>query len=254
MGTRSGNDCQTQWLSLAVIAAVGLINVAASAQGGADSFPTNRPKPQGTILSLTKPFHTRSRWRLVVTEGSPVQDYGDNNAPGALTLCLHKGPRGPCISGPVTPTLKAPKPDYAPAWEPHYLLTDKVVYPRGPKAAPFLLIITGSLNSGDGGQLIYTQLIKYDADRDAFQRVFSKGTGHNNNEEIRLVEDGPLRGDFISAEPEDHSPFGYWIVVDQPTPTDAYRHVLRYRSATRYADGNPLAVIDSEMPNIDRRF
>jgi hypothetical protein len=32
------------------------------------------------------------------------------------------------------------------------------------------------------------------------------------------------------------------------------QHSLRYRSATRYNDGNPLAVIDSEMPNIERQF
>jgi hypothetical protein len=30
--------------------------------------------------------------------------------------------------------------------------------------------------------------------------------------------------------------------------------VLRYRSATLYNDGNPLAVIESEMPNIERRL
>ncbi len=30
--------------------------------------------------------------------------------------------------------------------------------------------------------------------------------------------------------------------------------MLRYRSATLYNDGNRLAVIDSEMPNIERRL
>jgi hypothetical protein len=38
------------------------------------------------------------------------------------------------------------------------------------------------------------------------------------------------------------------------TPGYHYRQVLRYRSATQYGDGNPLAVIDSEMPNILRRL
>src|SRR5262249_9581176 len=159
---------------------IGLINAAAGAQGTANSLLTDWPAPQGTTRDLTKPFHTRSPWRLVVTEGSPVKDYGDNDAPGALTLCLHKGPNGPCISGPVTPPLRSSKPGDGPAWEPHYLLADRVVYPRGPKAAPFLLLVTGSLSSGDGDQLIYTQLVKYDAARNAFQRVFSRGTEHNN--------------------------------------------------------------------------
>jgi len=30
--------------------------------------------------------------------------------------------------------------------------------------------------------------------------------------------------------------------------------VLRFVSATRYGDGNPLAVIDAEMPNIQQRL
>jgi hypothetical protein len=188
-----------------------------------------------------------------VTEGPPTKDYGENNAPGALTLCLHKEPAAPCVSAPVTPPLRTTPPNY-PAWEPHYLFTAKAVYPRGPKGAPFLLIITGSLNSGDGGQLVATQLVAYDPGRDAFRRVYEKGTGHNNNEEVRFVPEGPLRGSVITAEPQEHLPYGYWIVVNSLTPAGTYRQVLRYRSATLYNDGNRLAVIDSEMPNIERRL
>lgn len=216
--------------------------------------PAYHPVPQGMTLDLAGPFHARSAWRLVVTEGAPAQDYGGNDAPGALTLCLHKGPAGSCVAGPVTMPLRAPTPDYAIAWEPHYLIAAKIVYPRGPKAPPFLLIVTGSLYSGDGDRLISTQLVAYDADRDTFRRVFARSTGHNNNEEIRFVTDGPLRGAVISAEPQEHLPYGYWIVVKQLIAEGTYRRVLRYRSATLYNDGNPLAVIDSEMPNIERRL
>jgi hypothetical protein len=205
-------------------------------------------------LDLTKPFHTRSAWRFVVTEGPLVKDYGDNDAPGALTLCLHKGPAGPCVSEPVTLPLRAPTPDYAIAWEPHYLITAKLAYPWGLKAAPFLLIVTGSLNSGDGDQIVSTELVTYDIGRDDFRRVYGNSTGHNNNQEIRFVTDGPLRGSVISSEPQDHLPYGYWIVVSKLTAAGAYHQVLRYRSATLYNDGNPLAVIDSEMPNIERRL
>lgn len=187
-------------------------------------------------------------------EGPPAKDFGESDAPGALTLCLHKSPSGPCISDPVTLPLRAPTPDYAIAWEPHYLLTAKVVYPRGPKAAPFLLIVTGSLNSGDGDQIVSTQLVTYDAGRDAFRRVYGEHTGHNNNQEIRFVSDGPLRGSVITAEPLERLPYGYWITVNKPTSARVYRQVLRYRSATLYNDGNPLAVIDSEMPNIESRL
>jgi len=152
------------------------------------------------------------------------------------------------------PPLRATTPDYAIAWEPHYLLTAKVVYPRGPTAAPFLLLVTGSLNSGDGDQVIATQLLAYDPGRDAFRRIFNKSTGHNNNQEIRFIADGPLRGSVITAEPQEHLPYDYWIVVDALTREGTYRQALRYRSATHQNDGNPLAVIDSEMPNIERQL
>jgi hypothetical protein len=216
--------------------------------------PSSRPAPQGTQLDLAQAFHARSPWRLVVTEGPPTKDYGEGAAPGALTLCLRKGPTGPCVSDPVTPPLRAPTPDYAIAWEPHYLLTAKAVYPQGPKAAPLLLIVTGSLNSGDGDQIVATQLVAYDAKQDVFRRVYRNSTGHNNNQETRFVTEGPLRGSVITAEPQQHLPYGYWIEVDNLAPAGGYRRVLRYRSATLYNDGNPLAVIDSEMPNIERRL
>lgn len=210
--------------------------------------------PQGRKLDLQQPFHTRSAWRLVVTEGQPTKDYGDNDAPGPLTLCLRKGASEPCVSGPVTPPLRTTTPDDPIAWEPHYLRTAKVVYPSGPQAAPLLLIVTGSLNSGNGNQIVSTQLVSYDETKDAFQRVYQKSTGRNNNEEVRFVDNGPLRGSVISAEPQQHLPYGYWIVVNQLTPGGEYHQVLRYGSATRYNDGNQLAVIDSEMPAIERRL
>jgi hypothetical protein len=240
-------------VTLVVTLALGLTSAMAMAQNFAGS-PTVHLSPQGTDLDLTKPFHTRSAWRFVVTEGPPVKDYGDNDAPGALTLCLYKGRAGPCIPDPVTLPLRTTTRHNPNPWEPHYLITAKVVYPRGPKAAPFLLIVTGSLHSGDGDQLVSTRLVTYDADRDAFRRVYGKTTGHNNNQEIRFVTDGALRGSVISAEPQGHLPFGYWIAVDRLTAAGAYHQVLRYRSATLYTDGNPLAVIDSEMPNIEMRL
>lgn len=233
--------------------ALGLMNTAAIAQSVVEA-PAVRPDPQSMELNLAKSFHTRSAWRFVVTEGPPGTDFGGNDAPGMLTLCLHKGAAGPCVSEPVTLPLRKTTPDDPIAWEPHYLITAKVVYPHGPNAPPFLLIVTGSLNSGDGDQIVSTELVAYDADQDAFRRVFGKSTGHNNNQEIRFVTDGPLRGNVITAEPQEHLPYGYWVVVNKLASDGAYHQVLRYRSATLYNDGNPLAVIDSEMPNIEKRL
>jgi hypothetical protein len=205
-------------------------------------------------LDLSKLFHTRSAWRFVVTEGPPTQDYGGVDAPGALTLCLHKGSSGPCVSDAVNLPLRKTTADDPIAWEPHYLFAAKVVYPQGPQAAPFLLIVTGSLLSGDSDQIVSTLLITYDVEKDTFRRVFGKSTGHNNNQEMRFITDGPLRGSVITAEPQERLPYGYWIVVNRLTAARVYEQTLRYGSATRYNDGNPLAVIDSEMPNIESRL
>ncbi len=240
-------------ITLEIALVVGLVSTAAIAQSPAVSS-TDHPTPQGTQLDLQKAFRASSPWLLVVTEGAPVKDYADNDAPGALTLCLQKGPGGRCLSDAVTPVLRTATPDGAVGWEPHYLLTAKVVYPRGPRAAPFLLLVTGSMYSADGDKVVATQLLAYDSGRDAFRRLYNKSTGHNNNQEIRFIDDGPLRGSVITAEPQEHLPYGYWIVVETLTQTGDYRQVLRYLSATRYADGNPLAVIDSEMPTIERRL
>lgn len=88
----------------------------------------------------------------------------------------------------------------------------------------------------------------------AFVSVFGDTVGHNNNEEIRYVAEGPLKGAVIVAEPKQEAPFGYWITVHRLTPAFTYRQVLRFRGATQYGDGNPLEVIDSDMPNIQRRL
>jgi hypothetical protein len=240
-------------MTLLVALAAGLTSTVAKAQSAAASA-TDHPAPQGMELDLTKKFQTRSAWRFVVTEGPQVKDYGNVDAPGALTLCLHKGPAGPCVSGPVTPPLRTTTPDDPIAWEPHYLITAKVVYPQGPRAAPLLLIVTGSLYSGDSDQIVATQLVRYDSGRDEFQRIYSRSTGHNNNQEVRFITNGPLRGSVITAEPQERLPYGYWIVVNRLDSTGIYRPVLRYGSATLYGDGNPLAVIDSEMPNIELRL
>ncbi len=240
------------WTGLVATLLAGLAGTGAMAQDSAGN-PASHPAPQGVQLDLVEAFHTRSAWRLVVTQGPPTRDYGDNDAPGALTFCLHKGSDGPCVSAPVTPPPQ-PAPSGAPAWEPHYLLSAEVVHPQGPNGAPVLLLVTGSLNAGDGDQIVETQLVAYDASQDAFRRVYAGRTGHNNNQEIRFVKEGPLQGSVITVEPQDRPPYAFLVVVNQPASSGAYRQVLRYQSATRYNDGNPLAVIDSEMPNIERRL
>jgi hypothetical protein len=212
------------------------------------------PTPSSGIapVELSKPFNSRSAWRLVANQRPPAVDYGGNPAPGELHLCLEKGPAGPCTAdSSLTPPESGASHN---GWEPHYLKVAKPVYPRGRSANPLLMIVTASMHAGDGGQVVVTQLFKYSRTSDKFARVYVHATGTNNNEEVRFIPIGPLKGAVISAEPTDDAPYAYWVEVNRFTPERAYRQVLRYRSATRYNDGNSLAVIDAEMPNIKRRL
>ena len=130
----------------------------------------------------------------------------------------------------------------------------KVVFSGSNNTRPLLLIKTGSAHGGNGSHGIYTELFIYDRQSNVFYSVFSNATGSNNNQETRFIEEGPLRGDVVVAEPTSSAPFGFWISVYASNAKDVFSRLLRYRSSTRYGDGNHLAVIDSEMPGILRRM
>ena len=230
-----------------VVTAFGLAATCAQAQ--TPVAPDSSLRSADTALDLSAPFHTRSPWQFVVTQGPAETDYGGNPAPGLLTLCLTKQKAGPCVSKPIETIRPFDKGSLD--WGPRYLEVAKVVYPQG---TPLLEIVTASMHAGDGGQVVITQLLKYDRGKDAFEQVYVHDTGANNNEETRFVTVGTLKGDVISADPTNKAPYGYWIVVSRFTSAQTYQQVLRYRSATTYNDGNNLAVIDSEMPNIERRL
>jgi len=222
--------------------------LAASGRAG----PTVAPDKQIASIDLAKPFGARSAWRLVATEGPPAEDYAGFDAPGAVQLCLKREASAPCAPEPVMPPPQSGT-SYD-GWGPHYLTAARPVYPRGRSSPPLLMIVTASLHAGDGGQVVATQLFRYDKPGDRFERVYARNVGTNNNEEVRFVDRGPLAGDVIVAEPTQNAPYGYWIEVHALTSGYAYKQALRYRSATRYGDGNALAVIDSEMPNIEERL
>ncbi len=214
------------------------------------------PAP-GVIASvdLSGGFGTRSAWHFTATEGPPVSDEfgsGGDTVPGLVTLCLRPDAVGAC-DPQIEGALRPPSGDDMFS-EPHYLERAEIVRPRGASEQPLLLVQTASLHSGDGDQLVRVQVLAYAPASDRFVRVYGYTTGRNNNQEIRFVAAGPLKGDIISAEPTEDAPFGFWVTVSAFTPGAAYRQVLRYRSATRYADSNPLPVIDSEMPAIQGRL
>ena len=221
--------------------------------GGLPQAAAATPAPISSI-DLTGPFGARSPWRFLATQGPEIDDptgvdNGDK-APGAVVVCLRKAGAAQC-----DPSLKS---DLRPTANddmfsaPHYLIDARIVHRRDGQA--LLLVQTGSLLSGDSDQLVLTQLLAYDRASDSFRRVFQNTSGHNNNQAFRFVENGPLDGDVITAEPTSNAPFAFWVTVSAPASAFAYKQVLRYRSATIYADGNPLSVVDSEMPNIQQRL
>jgi hypothetical protein len=225
-----------------------------------------RPASAKVEIDLFKPFHTRSPWRFVATQdpavfqpvdpaliGSIPKGFTGSWAPGVMHLCLRVSPTASCAPDLVA-MPQPPAPLTYSDWEPHYLNQAQLVFPRRRTAPPLLLLQTAGMHSGDGDQAVYTQLLAYSRARDRFGQVYAHVTGRNNNEEVRFIKSGPLRGDVISVEPAINRPYGYWITVDTLTPATTYKQVLRYRSATLYNDGNKLAVIDSEMPNIERRL
>lgn len=227
--------------------AASLLCLSGAAFGAGDDIP-----PGGTILDLdlSRPFGLSPGWHLLATQAPPLNEHGDN-LPGRITLCIRGKPDGRC-----SPALEtAPVPDTDPQHHGFHFLDDtRIVYPHGSHGRPLLLVQASSLEMFDGNRDVITQLLAYDPAKRDFKRVYRLFVGRNNNEEVRYIGSGPLKGDIISAVPQHRLPYGYWITVSALTPAYTYRQVLRYGSATIYADGNPLGVIDSEMPNIQRRL
>jgi hypothetical protein len=242
--------CKSQYqFSPATAALVSLAGVAASSVVAAAS-------PTPSVISdidLSRPFGTRAPWRFTATQGPPIQDpiYGNGDmAPGPIKFCLRANPSSAC-DPQLASTLETASPSDVFA-DLHYLYKVEIVRPRGAAGHPLLLVRAAGLHSGDNNQGIFTQVFAYRQAQDRFARVYQRVTGSNNSQETRYIAAGPLRGDIISVEPTGNAPFGFWVSVSTFTPHDTYRQVLRYRSATRYSDGNTLAVIDSEMPNIEQ--
>lgn len=211
--------------------------------------------PEGKLLSsidLSKPMGARSPWRFIATQGPDAPDLLGEPGPGVVKLCLSRDRGLSCL--PMLSDMLYVRSDPDSFSEVHFLRDARIVHPsRGPG---LLLVQTASQYAANGDQRVGTQLLAYDPVKDGFRLIYSKRVGRNNNQEIRFVADGALQGAMVSAEPTDDKPFGYWITVSRPDGPLAqrYRQVLRYRSATHYGDGNPLAVIDSEMPNIQRQL
>ena len=196
-------------------------------------------------VDLTGPFATVTQWTFVVVQdvSHPIPDSEEQ---GPISVCLVKGTSSDCAlhlyeQGPTFHT-------------PYHLFAGSIVNSGQKTTNPLLLVKVCGEVGGDGDCGIATALYRYDNTNDRFIRVFLNFTGRNNNQATRFVEGGLLQGDVIVDNPTDNPPYNYWIEVYRAGESGQYGRILRYRSLTSYSDGNPLAVADSEMPEILRRL
>ena len=203
--------------------------------------PPGQPK-QIVRIDLSKPFHIPPGASLTATQWPPQKDEfdfePDPRGIGPLRVCIQANTTGTC----------------SPQFRNYRLDIAEIVYPKGQSAPPLLHLQTAGLNAGSSSRIHSVIMLRYLRAKARFEVVFDEQFGGNMNHRIRYIASGPLRGDMISAEPTWNAPYAYWVTVNHLTSGYNYRQVLRFRSATRYGDGNTLAVIDSEMPNIMRRL
>lgn len=209
-------------------------------------------------LDLTQTFQTKSRWSLVVAkqpdEESSVTD-GVGDRMGAVSFCFVENDEPDCSEEMFLAKYREAKVSFV-SGEPafHELIASDVVF-SGPGRTLPLLKIKSCMNRGANGNCgVSTFLFAYDRKAERFRVVFFNMMGRNNNQETRVVENGPLLGSVIVAYPTSDAPFTYFVEVYKRTSDSDYPLALRYRGHTGYGDGNPLAVIDAEMPETLRRL
>jgi hypothetical protein len=203
-----------------------------------------------STTDLTAPFHTRTPWHLEICQGPD-----ESGMPGDIHLCfLHAGAR-------LCPPLRSLN------------MGGDVTIVRAGKAT-LLEVVAAKVfvTSESTATLIWT----YRPKTDNFDLVFASDLDPTNNEDARLETTGPLAGAVIVAKaPGENAPssdpltvfydaktptlsaawpYRYGVALYAPTKDWHYRRVLNYRAQTNEADHVPLGVIDSEMPEIERRL
>jgi hypothetical protein len=211
-----------------------------------------------THLDLTQPFQTTSQWSLVAAkqpdDESSAKD-GASERRGAISLCFVKNNEPDCSEEMFLAKFREQRVSVDSGPGPFYeLFASEVVYSGPARTLPLLWIKSCTMRGANGNCGVSTFLFDYDRKAERFRVVLFNMMGRNNNQEARFIEDGPLLGSVVVAYPTDDAPFTYFVEVFKRTSDSEYSRVLRYRGNTRYGDGNPLAVIDSEMPETLRRL
>jgi hypothetical protein len=199
-------------------------------------------------VDLTQPFGTMTQWTLVVVQdGESITEIEDHRP---IHVCFVKASDPDCSENLYRQVGK----EQPPFDTPYHLFASRVVYADQSESSPLLFVQLCGAEAFNGNCGIATALYRYERGADRFIRVFQNLTGRNNNEATRFIERGPLQGNLIVDYPTENAPYTYWIEVYQPKESGKYVQVFRYRGRTGYGDGNPLAVADSEMPEILSRL
>jgi hypothetical protein len=211
-----------------------------------------------THLDLTQPFQTKSQWSFVAAkqpnEESRVEDGGGNRT-GAVSLCFVENDKPDCSEEIFLAKYREEKVSFVSGAPIFYeLFASDVVFSGPNKTLPLLRIKSCTNRGGNGDCGVSTFLFAYDRKAERFRVIFFNVMGRNNNQEARFIENGPLLGSVVVAYPADAAPFTYFVEVHKRVSDSQYSRILRYRGSTGYGDGNPLAVIDSEMPETLRRL
>lgn len=215
-------------------------------------------------LDLTQRFQTSSPWALVVAQDPHPQQQDVSFDPrNPIVICLVNTLTPHCTEFQQCGITTSGDPPWYASWfrnscEPARIFGVagvKVVYTGARNTHPLLLVKTADMGGGNGSHNVRATLYRYARSTNRFRSVFTHDSGGaNNNQAARFVEHGPLQGDVIVDYPTGHPPYAYWVEVFAPHGNGKYRRILRYRSITHYGDGNPLAVADSEMPEIMKRL
>ena len=211
-----------------------------------------------THLDLTQPFQTKSRWTLVAAkqpdeESSATDGLGEPE--GAISLCFVENNEPDCSEEMFLARFREEKLSFVSGTGPFYeLFASDIVFAGPGRTLPLLRIKSCTTRGANGNCGVSTFLFAYDRTAERFRVVFFNMMGRNNNQEARFVENGHVLGSVIVAYPTNDAPFTYFVEVYKRVSDGDYSQVLRYRGNTRYGDGNPLAVIDSEMPETLRRL
>jgi hypothetical protein len=185
---------------------------------------------------LTAPFHTSVSWRFVIRQ-DPPQDTAIGTGPGYLHFCFAKENASRCFDT---------------SYPYNALGSSNIENPTPTSREPLLVVVVDDQASPTGGARL-TLIWAYNPKTDQFDQIFDAAVSKNTNGEIRVITSGPLAGYIVEAVAGGRPTYRYHITVYH-LQGPGFTRIFDYDGNSRYGDGNQMAVIDAEMPEILQRL